>query len=456
VRFLLVTIQGFETDFYGRVGAELRRQGHEVSHLAVSRVAASRLRAEGEDARGLPELVEALGPYDLEHEVERIEQRYQLSSIRDLYRADPVCDDRPESASVRRAVEYVLALERLIDELAPDVLVPEVGRETIRIAAHRVALDRGVRTFFLFYTIFPHPLRLYVDTMQAPIVPLQDVRELTRAEHDELEAFRVAFIARDEPIRAHRTLRPTARRVRRLAGYLQAKAGADRDNEYLRPIHWSLEWVAAAGRGRAARRLYRDPDPARPFVYFPLHDIEDYKIKSLIPHLADQGAIVDQLAHALPPGVDLVLKEHPLSIGRNPLSLLRRLLRQGNVRLVDPKTSTHDLIGRSAAVAVISSTVGLEALLHEKPVLTLGTPFYAGYGITVDITSTTEIADGVAELLRFEPDRERTARMLHAAMRSCYEGAPVLVDDSDLNARQLAHSLDAAAAVLHEQATAVP
>jgi capsule polysaccharide export protein KpsC/LpsZ len=96
------------------------------------------------------------------------------------------------------------------------------------------------------------------------------------------------------------------------------------------------------------------------------------------------------------------------------------------------------------AVAVISSTVGLEALLYGRPVLTLGQPFYSGYGVTLDVDSFREIREAVPALLRFQPDRERIARFLGAAMRACYPGKPVLVDDSDANAATLAASLDAA------------
>ena len=199
--------------------------------------------------------------------------------------------------------------------------------------------------------------------------------------------------------------------------------------------------------------MYDELDPQRPFVYFPLHVTDDYKIKKVIPHCIDQASIVEQVADALPPGYDLVLKEHPMSVGRNALSLLRRLKRRANVRLVSPHTSSHDLMRQAAAVAVISSTVGLEALLYEKPVLTLGQPFYAGYGITLDVDSFRELRDQVPALLRFRPDSERVNRFLHAAMRACYPGAPVLVDRSDENAVELAGSIEERAAqVLRERA----
>ena len=66
---------------------------------------------------------------------------------------------------------------------------------------------------------------------------------------------------------------------------------------------------------------------------------------------------------------------------------------------------------------MISSTVGLEALLYDKPVLTLGQPYYAGFGVTLDVDSFAEIREQVPELLRFRPDPERIRRFLHAAMR---------------------------------------
>jgi capsule polysaccharide export protein KpsC/LpsZ len=154
--------------------------------------------------------------------------------------------------------------------------------------------------------------------------------------------------------------------------------------------------------------------------------------------------VAARLAAALPDGVDLAVKEHPLSIGRNSLSWLRRLASIPGVRHHAPRTSTHDLIAGAEGVAVIGSTVGLEALLHGKPVLTLGEPFYAGYDITVDIDGLEDVDAGVAALLRFQPDGERILEFLHAAMGACLPGAPVLVDNSDLNARTLAASLEEA------------
>jgi hypothetical protein len=352
-------------------------------------------------------------------------------------------------------VRHFRTLERIFDELHPDVLVPEVGNETIRVASHLIALEREIPVLFLFYTIFPRPLRLYVDTLHAPIVPEEEVRELSPDERAELEEFRSAFVERRKPIREHRRVPIEARRVRVFAGHVMRKRREDRDNEYLRTWDLLAQNVRELVRAWASRPLYQTV-PERPFVYFPLHVTDDYKIKKIIPHCMDQASIVEQIADALPPGYDLVLKEHPMSVGRNPLSLLRRLQRRSNVRLVSPYASSHELMQRAAAIAVISSTVGLEALLYEQPVLTLGQPFYAGYGVTLDVDSFAEIRETVPALLRFRPDPERIARFLHAAMRHCYAGAPVLVDRSEENAEALADSIERRAREVLAERAAVP
>ena len=453
MRFLFTTLQTYESDFYGRVGAELTRRGHEVSHVTVSRASARALRERGMEARCLPDLIQALPPADLGEEIVRIEATYEMPHIRDVYRADWPCQRKPERWCLERTVAHFRALEQVFDEERPDVLVPEVGNETVRVASHLIGLERGIPVLFLLYTIFPNPLRLYVDTLHAPIVAEDELRELTAVERREVEDFRRSFTERAKPIREHRRVPIELRRARVFAGHLARRRSEDRDNDYLRPWRLLRGNVSEWARARAARPFY-DELPARPFVYFPLHVTDDYKIKRIIPHTVDQTSLVEQVADALPPGIDVVLKEHPMSVGRNSINLLRRLRERPNVKLVGPYTSSHELIRRAEAVAVISSTVGLEALLYEKPVLTLGRPFYATYGITLDVDSFAEIRDAVPALLRFRPDPERIRRFLHAAMRRCRPGAPVLVDRSEENAVRLAGSIeDMAEQVLAARAT---
>ncbi len=446
MKFAFATLQHIESEFYGRVGRCLRRQGHEVSHLTYSRRSARELRRQGDEAHCLPDLMAAARPAgSWREEEERIVSRYRLSGLSDVYRTDLPRGLADDEASLReRTIRHFLAIESLFEQLAPDVVVPEVGNESIRTVSHLVAREMGARTLFLMYTIFDDGLRLYAETMDAPIVPESELRELTVEEETELDGFIARYTERDRPIREHRRVRVSVERLRLIGRHLAVRAIWDRDNPYLTPGAWLARDVRETARARRARGLY-SPDPGGRFVYFPLHVMDDYKIRRLRPETADQEAIVGQIAAALPSGVELVVKEHPMSVGRNPVAMLRRLASMPNAHLVDPHVSSLQLIRRSEGVATISSTVGLEALLYTKPVLTLGRPFYSGYGVTLDLDAPSELAAGVPRLLAFEPDRERTRRFLHAAMRSCRPGAPVLVDRSQENAELLARTLDDAA-----------
>jgi hypothetical protein len=453
MRFLITTLQTYESEFYGVVGRELERRGHEVTHVTVSRRAAKELRATGVAARCLQDVVAELHePTSLDQEVRRIEAAYPIPHLRDVYRNDKPCTGRPEEWCIRRTVDHFRALERVFDEVAPDIALPEVGNETIRIVTHLVAGGRAIPTLFILHTIFPNPLRVYVDTLHGPIAPLEELRELSAEERQEIEEFRASFTSAARPIREFRRVPVEARRAKVFAGHVRRKLTDDRDNDYLRPwrlLHQNIsEWL----RAWAARPFYDRLDPNRPFVYFPLHVTDDYKIQRIVPHCADQASLLEQVADVLPQGHDLVLKEHPMSLGRNSIRLLRRLRRRANVRLVDPYTSTHELIRLAEAIVVISSTVGLEALLYDKPVLTLGDPYYAGFGVTLDVASFAELHEQVPELLRFRPDREQITRFLHMCMRHCHPGHPLLVDRSEENALTVADTLERAAlAVVRER-----
>jgi hypothetical protein len=446
VRFLFTTLQHRESDFYGRVGAILARRGNTVAHVTFSRRAATVLNRQGFPAYCLPRAMSSLGPFDLAGEARRIEHTYEMPSLRDVYRTDPGCEGKAEPWCVERTVRHFLALERVYDDYDPQVVVPEVGNEAMRTVAHLIALHRDIPALFPLYTIFPQPLRVYRDTLHAPIVPPAELRPLGATERSEVERFIAEFTVRATPIRSYREPRVTLRKLGEFGRHVAVRALYDRDNDYLRPGYFVTHYVRKQIRRALSGRLYQPlEEDHRPFVYFPLHVTDDYKIRRVVPHCAHQDAIVEQVAAALPQGFDLVLKEHPLSIGWNPVGMLRRLSALQNVRLVHPYTSSHELMRRARAVVVIGSTVGLEALLYRKPVMTLGQPFYSGYGITLDVDSLRELRAGVPALLDFRPDRDRIFSFLHAAMRRCRPGKPVLVDDSDANAAELAASLDTVA-----------
>src|SRR6478735_3203796 len=215
MRFLFATIQSFESDFYGRVGEQLTARGHDVRHVTYSRRSARRLAARGLHAHSVRARLEPAGA-----DVRGILALYGRDALSEAERIDRPSAGRSDASVRRRTLAHVRVVERLFDDGSPDVLVSEPGSELLRSVAHLVARERGVPTVWPAYTIFPAPLRLPVDAIQAPIVPEAELRPLTAHEREELERFRDEFTVQAKPIRAPRRLLPTAPRARRAAEYV--------------------------------------------------------------------------------------------------------------------------------------------------------------------------------------------------------------------------------------------
>ncbi len=92
-----------------------------------------------------------------------------------------------------------------------------------------------------------------------------------------------------------------------------------------------------------------------------------------------------EAVRAARPGAFIVYKPHPdveagLRAGRIAPDALRRL-----ADLVVTGADPARLLAQVDEVWTITSLTGFEALLHGRPVVTLGAPFYAGWGLTRDL-----------------------------------------------------------------------
>ena len=73
----------------------------------------------------------------------------------------------------------------------------------------------------------------------------------------------------------------------------------------------------------------------------------------------------------MPPDTKLVVKDHPRNFCKRNLSYLDKINKIPNVILVDPRTSTRELIKNSYVNIVLSGFIGFEAIILKKPVITL-------------------------------------------------------------------------------------
>jgi len=157
---------------------------------------------------------------------------------------------------------------------------------------------------------------------------------------------------------------------------------------------------------------------AKPYCFFPLQSEPEVSIQVLgRPYHKNQIELLRNLAASLPAGFKLVVKEHPRSLGLRPFSFYKQLFEIPNLYLVEPHASSMPIVNQAEFVAVISGTIGLEAIIAKKPVLILGHPKYEGIegNMTQKCYNLFELADVIRILLaNYRYDRKVVIRFLSA------------------------------------------
>ncbi len=126
---------------------------------------------------------------------------------------------------------------------------------------------------------------------------------------------------------------------------------------------------------------------------------------------------------ALPAGWHLRIKEHPSS--RAPSEHLQRVARAAGERIeIDNCTDTFEQVAHAGAVVTVNSSVGLQALFWDKPVINLGHAFWGIAGVSTKATSTGHLATLLSDPLALSYD----ARLRNAFMSYCNSHFPVEED----------------------------
>lgn len=235
--------------------------------------------------------------------------------------------------------------EELLDVLRPSAMLVQSGVRLVEGALAVLARERDIPLLFVEKGAFPNtllvdelgvgPLSLYGDLERWR----SDRRDLGDEDRKRLEAFRDGF----RRSRASAWDQPEGR------GDLRARLGLSRDRRIL--------FVPGQVRHDANTVLYSPCYPDN---------------ESFLRHLL-----------AASEGLDLfvVAKPHPKE--KRDESHLATLLEGRGAWL--PQLNVHDALETADLVACLNSTVGLEALLYGRPVISGARAFWAGKGFTFDL-----------------------------------------------------------------------
>lgn len=165
--------------------------------------------------------------------------------------------------------------------------------------------------------------------------------------------------------------------------------------------------------GPRALRKRLNLSVSRKILFVPLQRPSDTVIQYLAGPIQTYDAfiaLVNRLAHTLPPDWAIVVKRHPLETVSPDL--------HGVVFADD--ANIDDLVEMAEAVLLINSGVGVTALMYEKPLLHAGQAFYGHEGLARQVV---EHDDVLAALREFRPDPQAIRQFLHYLVFEFYSFA---------------------------------
>jgi hypothetical protein len=327
------------------------------------------------------------------------------TSVQSHFRANEIDVSRPSMAKVVRSYVYsglvaCFALDRLLDEQAPDVFLLFNGRQSSTRVALELAKSKGIRTVVHERGPRNETLRMVENETVASLEPFRQVW------------------------RDWGEIPLSAEEVEKTASFMAGR-------EHGKDLSWTqfTSSVQPVDEVRAKLGLRAD----RPvWTLFTSSDDEvsgEADWASPFPTQRDWIARTIEYARANPQ-IDLVVRVHPNTGSRKSTGANRKQLEEmralaenlpANARMIDPEDeiSSYTLMDLSSVGLVWVSTVGLEMACKGKSIVVAagnqvkGTPFVT----TIDDAGTYETT--IAPLLELAPDAV-SADVRRLAMRFAY------------------------------------
>jgi hypothetical protein len=202
-----------------------------------------------------------------------------------------------------------------------------------------------------------------------------------------------------------------------------------------------LRW----NRPRAQKLFAKHGDIAgQDFVYFPLHF--EPEIATLMFSQYSHLSVIDIVARQLPITWKLVVKDHPVMIGRRSYNYFKTIIdKYPNVIIVDPAINSQRLVSEARAVLTLNGTAFLEAVALGIPAITTSRVRFGGFGIGTFSQDLINFADVLKQALATAYNDIDLVNMLASIRQHCdqYEIAEPLGRPSVMTEGNISRMADA-------------
>ena len=223
------------------------------------------------------------------------------------------------------------------------------------------------------------------------------------------------------PFKGYRTLDPLG---------VNAEGSVPQDREHFDNVVVRTDLLTEVRDGFQARVSRRSdveqsgelPSDVGKFIFVPLQVPNDSQLILFADWVQSASGFIAAIAEAsqsLPEGWHLRLKEHPSS----RISLTRQIRKAiaGGARItLDNQTDSFEQLKASSAVLNVNSSMGLQAMFFDKPVITTGRAFYALPGLATHASSQKRLNEILSRADDLTYDSAFRARFLTWLLTTYY------------------------------------
>ena len=410
--FVISTLTFVEADFWASVGRILRDKGYKIAFILFDEGSRRVMTKNGFPHFNIHALTrDGKAQQPDRAEIEAYAQSFGVKNIRDLFIHETLAYHRKdEEALARKAFTYLKIVDQILLSNTVKCVIQEMGGFAAYTCVYYGAIKHGINHLFYEPACFPGRIVFNLNSFVSDI-PLEMVQSVPSAGarawaksylEDYLSKRALVIPQKDRHLFADMT-------VGRMVNWFNAKRlGKKLLQKYIwgeREEFDELWGVFKFNVEKLVRRQFmgslysKFPETGR-YVYYPLHVPHDVQLTVRSKLFYFQEGIIEYLSRILPVGYEVFVKEHPASVGALPGGGLKRLIRgRRNIKLLHPSINSFDIVKNAAAVVVINSKVGFEALMQGKKVVMLGEAFYRNKGLTVDVSDLRDLERVIGEAL---------------------------------------------------------
>jgi hypothetical protein len=177
-------------------------------------------------------------------------------------------------------------------------------------------------------------------------------------------------------------------------------------------------------------KLAKSVSLERPYVYVPLHYQPEKTTSPDGGVFVNHQLMLDMLSKSIPSDWSIYVKEHIYQL--NPYSLGERsrsftfyddILSLPNVKLVPLSVSPFDLMDNAKAIATVTGTSGLEALIRSRPVFIFGYVWYRGCEGAFYTPTLKDLKETIAKIEKgYQVDHQKVRTFMAALEQVCFRG----------------------------------